>query len=149
MEVSISGYYAWRERPLSARGQANRELVAEIRAIHTESRKSYGSPRIHAELVARGFRAGKNRVARLMRAEDIRAQRKRSAKEPRIAGIITRSLQIGSTEIFRPGPLMRNGWAISPSSLQRKVGCIWQRSWISSLAKWLDGQWKIPWEAVW
>ena len=62
MEVSISGYYAWRDRPLSARGQANRELVAEIRAIHTQSRKSYGSPRIHAELVARGFRADKDPI---------------------------------------------------------------------------------------
>lgn len=80
MEVSISGYYAWRDRPLSARGRANRELVGEIRAIHAQSRKTYGSPRIHAELVARGFRAGKNRVARLMRAEDIRAQRKKKRK---------------------------------------------------------------------
>lgn len=80
MEVSISGYYAWRDRPLSARAQANRELVEEIQAIHSQSRKTYGSPRIHAELVARGFRASQNRVARLMRAADIRAQRKKKRK---------------------------------------------------------------------
>jgi putative transposase len=40
MEVSISGYYAWRDRPLSARARANRELVEEIRAIHSQSRKT-------------------------------------------------------------------------------------------------------------
>jgi putative transposase len=80
MEVSPSGYYAWRERPLSERARANRKLVAEIRAIHAASRETYGSPRIHAELRACGFRVGKNRVARLMGAEQIRARRKKKRK---------------------------------------------------------------------
>jgi transposase InsO family protein len=80
MEVSASGYYAWRDRPLSERAQANQKLVDEIRDIHAASRKTYGSPRIHAELVARGFTVSKNRVARLMRAEDVRARRKRKHK---------------------------------------------------------------------
>lgn len=75
-EVSPSGYYAWRDRPLSQRAQANAALVKEIKDIHEESRKTYGSPRVHAELLARGFTAGKNRVARLMRAANIRARRK-------------------------------------------------------------------------
>jgi putative transposase len=48
MEVSPSGYYAWRDRPLSERGRANQKLVTEIRDIHTKSRETYGSPRIHA-----------------------------------------------------------------------------------------------------
>jgi putative transposase len=80
LEVSASGYYAWRDRPPSQRARANQKLVAEIRSIHAESRKTYGSPRIHAELVANGFQVGKNRVARLMRAEDIRARRKKKRK---------------------------------------------------------------------
>lgn len=80
MEVSTSGYYAWRDRPPSERAQANQKLVAEIRDIHAESRQTYGSPRVHAELVARGFSVGKNRVARLMRVEDIRARRKKKRK---------------------------------------------------------------------
>jgi putative transposase len=79
--VSTSGYYAWRERPVSARRQANQQLLLEIRTIHNRSRKTYGSPRVHAELKEGGFRAGKNRVARLMRAENLRGQRKR--KQPR------------------------------------------------------------------
>lgn len=76
-EVSPSGYYAWRDRPLSQRTQENALLLAEIKAIHQMSRQSYGSPRVHAELLARGFSVGKNRVARLMRAANVRARRKK------------------------------------------------------------------------
>jgi putative transposase len=65
--VSPSGFYAWRKRPLSARARADVELSAEIEAIHRESRGTYGAPRIHAELAARGIRGGRKRVARLMR----------------------------------------------------------------------------------
>ena len=65
--VSASGYYAWRKRPLSPRARADVELSAEIEGIHRESRGTYGAPRIHAELAARGVRVGRKRVARLMR----------------------------------------------------------------------------------
>ncbi len=68
LEVSASGYYAWRKRPLSARARADVELGAEIQAIHRESRGTYGAPRIHAELAAQGIHVGRKRVARLMRA---------------------------------------------------------------------------------
>ena len=66
--VSPSGYYAWRQRPLSLRARADVKLSAEIQAIHRESRGTYGGPRIHAELADRGVRVGRKRVARLMRA---------------------------------------------------------------------------------
>ena len=66
--VSPSGYYAWRKRPLAPRARADVELSAEVHAIHRESRGTYGVPRIHAELVARGRRVGRKRVARLMRS---------------------------------------------------------------------------------
>lgn len=75
MGVSTSGYYAWRDRPLSKRSLDNQKLVKEIRTIHTESRQTYGSPRIHARLAAKGFWASRNRVTRLMRAENIRSKR--------------------------------------------------------------------------
>ncbi len=77
-EVSASGYYAWQNRPASRRTQENAELLKEIQDIHQMSRQTYGSPRVHAELVARGLAVGKNRVARLMRAEHIRARRKKT-----------------------------------------------------------------------
>ncbi len=75
--VSPSGYYAWRERPVSARAQANRKLAAEIRAVHTGSRGIYGSPRVHADLRLRGYRVGRNRVARLMRLAHLYGRRKK------------------------------------------------------------------------
>jgi putative transposase len=65
--VSRAGFYAWRERPPSARARADAELTAVIHRLHRESRGTYGSPRIHAELQARGRRHGRKRVARLMR----------------------------------------------------------------------------------
>ena len=80
-DVSPSGYYAWRDRPESRRTQENAALLVEIKDIHRMSRQTYGSPRVHAELRARGFAVGKNRVARLMRAENIRARRKQKRKQ--------------------------------------------------------------------
>jgi len=65
--VSPSGYYAWRTRGPSARAQADAALLARIRSTHEESRRTYGAPRIHAELRAAGVRCGRKRVARLMR----------------------------------------------------------------------------------
>lgn len=69
LEVSRSGYYAWRERPASERRQRREELVAEMQAIHGDRNlRCYGSPRMHRELVARGYRVSENTVARLMSA---------------------------------------------------------------------------------
>jgi len=80
--VSLSGYYAWLRRPESAQTQANRKLVMEIRAIHARSRGTYGSPRVYADLQLRGFRVGRNRIARLMHLEKIYGRR-RKKKFPR------------------------------------------------------------------
>lgn len=75
--VSRSGYYAWKTRPLSARARADAQLSVEISATHARSRRTYGSPRIHADLHARGVRVSRKRVVRLMRQEGIAARRKR------------------------------------------------------------------------
>lgn len=71
--VSPSGFYAWLVRPESARAAANRELLAEVRRLHDRHGGRYGSPRMHAALRAGGVRAGRHRVARLMRQQGIRA----------------------------------------------------------------------------
>lgn len=65
--VARAGYYAWRARPPSARARADAELTEVIHRLHAESRGTYGSPRIHADLQADGRRHGRKRVARLMR----------------------------------------------------------------------------------
>ena len=71
--VSASGFYAWLQRPLSARAVADIGLTALIHAIHRRSNGAYGAPRIHAELADdHDRRVGKKRVARLMRAANLR-----------------------------------------------------------------------------
>jgi transposase InsO family protein len=75
--VSRSGYYAWRSRAESQRAQANESLLVRIREEHQLSRKTYGSPRIHAALRGKGIRCSKKRVARLMRLDQIAARRAR------------------------------------------------------------------------
>jgi putative transposase len=74
LEVSPAGYYAWRQRPTSARQQRRDILAVEVRAIHAEVKARYGSPRIHAELNARGRECCVNTVAKLMRDAGIAAK---------------------------------------------------------------------------
>jgi putative transposase len=66
--VSPAGYYAWRNRPASARSRTDAALLQRIRTIHASSYSTYGAPRIHAELRAEGHAVGCKRIARLMRA---------------------------------------------------------------------------------
>jgi putative transposase len=74
LEVSPAGYYAWRQRPPSARQQRHDTLLVEIQAIHAEVKQRYGSPRIYKELVARGHPCCVNTVAKLMRDNEIQAK---------------------------------------------------------------------------
>jgi len=72
LQVSTSGYYEWLGRPASGRDLADAYLTETIIAIHLMSRRSYGAPRVHAELrLGMGVRVGRKRVARLMREHQI------------------------------------------------------------------------------
>jgi putative transposase len=77
LNISRSGYYTWRTRPLSEREMANQELLEQIKKVHRESDKTYGSPRIYHALLALGRKCSVNRVARLMRRNGIQAKQKR------------------------------------------------------------------------
>lgn len=72
LDVSPSGYYAWRQRGLSARRRHDDALRRAIRASHAASKGTYGRPRIHADLADEGWQVGGKRVARLMRADGVR-----------------------------------------------------------------------------
>jgi transposase InsO family protein len=74
LEVSRSGYHAWRTRPPSARAQANQELLEAIRQLHAGPERAYGSPRVTFELKAQGHTCSENRIARLMQRHGLRAQ---------------------------------------------------------------------------
>ena len=80
LDVSTSGYYAWLKRRPSQRSREDAILTGRIRYIYHRSRRTYGSPRIHAELRDEGVRVGRNRVARLMKAEGLQgvSRRKRA-----------------------------------------------------------------------
>lgn len=67
LDVSVSGYYAWKKRPVCARKREDGELTRRITQTFTMHRRVYGSPRIQAELRAQGTRCGRKRIARLMR----------------------------------------------------------------------------------
>ena len=77
LDVSLSGYYAWLGRPESQRSRDDRRLLIEIRVIHRQSRRTYGSPRMYRELLARKYRCGRHHVARLMRQDGLEGTHRR------------------------------------------------------------------------
>ena len=77
LEVSSSGFYAWKKRAPSTRSKSDAQLAVDIAATHKKSKRRYGSPRVHRALRAKGVRVGEKRVARLMRENGIIARQKR------------------------------------------------------------------------
>jgi putative transposase len=103
--VSASGFYAWVERKPSARAVANAALTERIRAVHTRSRSTYGSPRVHAELRETGP-VGRKRVARLMREAGLVGCRPRGFRRTTIADPTTQVDDLVQRD-FRPIDLDR------------------------------------------
>ena len=78
LSVSRSGYYQWVGKKQSVRAEANGELLKEIRRVYDEHKGRYGSPRITQQLRQEGVVCGENRVARLMRENELAARRKKA-----------------------------------------------------------------------
>lgn len=102
LEVSRSGFYAWAGREPSQRAKDDAELAAEIVEIFEESRGTYGSPRVHAELDARDFRVGRKRVERHMREQGLVGRRKpkfrrttdSNHREPIAPNVVDRNFEV-------------------------------------------------------
>lgn len=102
LEVSTSGYYAWRSQPSSNRDRENDQLLDKIRALHFESRQNYGSPKIYRRLRQDGQKYNHKRVERLMRHNSIRAKRVKKFKvttnsrhrQPVADNILARSFKV-------------------------------------------------------
>ena len=88
--VSASGFHAWRSRPKSERALGDEVLARVIARIHTESRRTYGAPRVHAELrLASGIHVGRKRVARLMRQLGLQGAHRRRRPWTTIRGEVS------------------------------------------------------------
>jgi putative transposase len=110
LSVSRSGFYAWRDRPLSARARRDGELMALIHQIHAHSYGgTYGAPRIHVELrETYGIRVGRKRVERLMRQAGLKGVQKRRFR---------RTTRPGAPERFAPDLVQRHFAADRPDEV--------------------------------
>ena len=107
LKISRSGFYAWRERPMSARARMDLWLTGKIEAIHRRSRGVYGSPMIHAELAdEHGICiAARKRVARLMRAAGLRgASLRRFAVTTTADPQASRAVDLVDRRFYADGP---------------------------------------------
>jgi transposase InsO family protein len=86
MDVSVSGFYAWKDREPSQRQLDDMVLLAHIRSQFASSHETYGAPRMHVELREDGVPVGRHRVARLMRDNGLRALQKRRYKKTTDSG---------------------------------------------------------------
>ena len=81
LDVSTSGYYAWKNRKASPRQQRDMVLLAHVRAQFSNSNGTYGSPRMHVELREEGIEVGLHRVARIMQENGLKARQKTRFKK--------------------------------------------------------------------
>jgi putative transposase len=121
LEVSRSGYYSWLGRRPSKRSEEETQLKASIQEAHQQGRGTYGSPRVTQELKSKGLKAGRHRVARLMREQGLRGLPRR------------RALRVATT---RTDPSL----AVAPNTLDRDFSTTQlDQVWVSDLT-YLDTQ---------
>ena len=109
LEISVSGFYSWRDRAMSRHARKDVELAALIHGIYERSHCTYGSRRVHAELrEAFGVHVGRKRVARLMRQAGLKGAHKRKFR------CTTRS---GAEERWAPDLVDRHFAADRPNAL--------------------------------
>lgn len=144
LEVTRSGFYAWRQRqevpgPLA---RENAVITAEIQAVFQEHRGFYGSPRIHQELRAAGRQVGRHRVARLMQCAQLRARTRRafracSRASSGAAGVVENLLQ----QDFQP-PAPNRCWAGDITYIRTSSGWRYLAVWIDLFSRRVVG-WKL------
>jgi transposase InsO family protein len=109
LAVSVSGYYAWRQRGSSQQATANAGLSEQVQAVHQHSRQTYGSRRVTAALRAQGTLCNRKRVARLMGQLSLRGCDRRKRRP--------RTTQPDGTPAAAPNRLKRNFSASAPNQV--------------------------------
>jgi len=122
MQVSRSGYYAWRDRPAGEQANRNKELLQHIHRIHRQSRQAYGAKKTWLALNEVGVACGKHRVARLRKQAGIEARRKRRfrltvenhATAPAAPNLVQRQFRVDEPDRIWVGDMTfirtRQGW---------------------------------------
>jgi putative transposase len=113
LDVSESGYHAWRKRPLSPRAVENARLETEIKAAHQRTRETYGPERLQADLADNGIQVGVHRIKRLRRKLGLRCKQKRK---------FIATTDSAHTLPIAPNLLNRQFTATAPNKA-------WQRQW--------------------
>ena len=122
LEVSRSGFYAAQRRTESERRREDQRLRLQVRSIHQQSKRRYGSPRVHAELRAKGERCARKRIERLMREEGLVARSRRRYRvttdsghaHPIAPNLLGRAFRVGAPDQVWVSDLTyvptRQGW---------------------------------------
>jgi putative transposase len=127
LELSRSGFHAWQKRPPSPRARHDAELLGLIEPIHRESRRTYGSPRVHAELrLDHDVWVGRKRVERLMHQAGLSGMIRRRGKTTISAPGIRTAPELVERD-FNPTGRTGCGARTSPMSGPGRAGCTWRR----------------------
>ncbi len=126
--VSRSGFHAWAAREPSARAVADEALSGRIAAIHQDSLKTYGSPRVHAELrLEDGVHVGRKRVERLMRQAAWAGRSSGGAARRQSASRASGPRRTSSSATSTRPRSTACGRRTSPTSGRGRAGCTWLR----------------------
>lgn len=130
MAVSTSGYYDWRDRPVSVHAKRDKDLKIKMRHSHFESHGIYGPPPLYYEdLKEQGEQVGRKRVARLMQEEAIKAKAVKAFKRTTLQAPTLPVAENMLNQDFLPADRTNAGSRISPISARSKAGSIWLSSW--------------------
>jgi len=118
LEVSRSGFYAWRKRPISQRAINDVELLLNIKYVFNKHNKTYGSPRVFHALKRAGFQISEKRVARLMRESGLRARALKTYSKPAKVKFFYKEINNNRKDICKPNGINQQwssrrviGWA--------------------------------------
>ena len=124
LAVSRSGYCEWRRRPKSERAQRRESLTVQIRKFHVGHQASYGSPRVHQELLARGEVVNEKTVAKVMREAGIRSK-------------TSRKFRVTTTDSNHTQPVAENTLNREFTAQQRNQKWVADITYIATLEGWL------------
>lgn len=150
LDVSESGYHAWRSRPPSARAAEDARLSAEIKAAHQRTRETYGPERLQADLADHGVTVGVHRIKRLRKTLGLQCRQRRKfvvTTDSAHALLIAPNLLNRDFTVAAPN----KAWVtdITYTLRLRKAGYTWSASKTSSMGSWSAMRWPSIWKPPW